>query len=349
MRPSEYHACLTGDCEHATREECWDAIVDHQVLNAADFGAPTKRHRLFICARRGNSRRDIPWPEPTHAGRWRAAAEVIDWSRSCPSIFTRKRPLADNTLKRIEAGLRKFVEPFIVAMRNNQDGHSLHSPLSMICTSGAHHALCVPFQFKAMGRSPGLTKGVDEPLPTIVAAKENHAIVTPFLLPREGIFRGNVAGSVAKPLHTIVAGRDSGHVVMPYLLAVNHGGNDDRSRSVGDPMATLTTKTGHSVVLPFLTKYYGTGTSQFVSEPLDTVTTKDRFGLAMVSLLQTMRELNVVDIGFRMLDVNELALAQGFPAGYSLHGNKADQVKQIGNAVCPPVAEAMCRTIGEAA
>ena len=359
--------------------------VDHQILNAADYGAPTRRNRLFICARRGHLKRDIPWPEPTHAGRWRAAAEVIDWGRPCPSIFTRKRPLADNTIKRIEAGLKKFVAPFVVALRNNQDGHSLNAPLSTICTSGAHHALCVPFQFKAMGRCPGLTKGVDEPVSTIVASRENHAIVCPFVLPREGIHRGNTAKSPADPLHTIVAGRDSGHVVMPfltqyhngpdgdrrnyepgaplptldtqnrygvvspYLLAVNHGGDDDRSRSVADPLATLTTKTGHSLVLPFLTKYYGTGGCQSVAEPLDTVTARDRFGLAMVSLIDTCRELGVVDIGFRMLEVDELAAAQGFPAGYSLRGTKAEQVRQVGNAVCPPVAEALCRTIWEAA
>ena len=322
--------------------------VDHQVLNAADFGAPTKRNRLFILARRGHSKRDIPWPDPTHAGRWRAAAEVIDWSRPCPSIFSRKRPLADNTLKRIEAGLRKFVEPFVVAMRNNQDGLSLGQPLSTICTSGAHHALCVPFQFKAMGRCPGLTKSVGEPLPTIVAARENHAIVTPFLAKYNGQGSDQRCHSPAEPLRTLDTQNRFG-LVTPYLMAVNHGGADDRSRSIAAPLATLTTKTGHSVVLPYLTKYYGTGGCQSVDSPLDTVTAKDRFGLAMVSLLQTMRELSVVDIGFRMLDVDELAAAQGFPIGYYLHGTKAEQVRQVGNAVCPPVAEALCRTIAEAA
>lgn len=55
------------------------------------------------------------------------------------------------------------------------------------------------------------------------------------------------------------------------------------------------------------------------------------------------------DIGFRMLDVDELAAAQGFPAGYSLHGTKAEQIKQVGNAVCPGVMQALCRAITEAA
>ena len=32
-----------------------------------------------------------------------------------------------------------------------------------------------------------------------------------------------------------------------------------------------------------------------------------------------------------------------------LHGTRAEQVKQVGNAVCPPVAKALCETIAEAA
>jgi len=288
--------------------------VDHQVLNAADFGAPTRRHRLFILARRGSAKQDIPWPEATHAGRWRAAAEIIDWSRPCPSIFSRKRPLADNTLKRIEAGLRKFVEPFVVALRNNQDGLSLGEPLSTVCTSGAHHALCTPFLAKYNGHgSDHRCHSPSEPLRTL-DTQNRFGVVTPYLVPHFG----------------------------------ERDGQHPRSHSIDTPLPTVTGQGAGSVVLPFVAKYYGTGGCQAVSEPLDTVTAKDRFGLAMVSLLQTMRELSVVDIGLRMLGVDELAAAQGFPPGYYLHGTKAEQVRQVGNAVCPPVAEALCRTIAEA-
>jgi DNA (cytosine-5)-methyltransferase 1 len=78
---------------------------------------------------------------------------------------------------------------------------------------------------------------------------------------------------------------------------------------------------------------------------VDTITAKDRFGLAMVSLIETMRELNIVDIGFRMLDCDELSRAQGFPDEYKYHGTRAEIVRQIGNAVCPPVSRALCETI----
>jgi DNA (cytosine-5)-methyltransferase 1 len=252
--------------------------VDHQILNAADFGEATQRKRLFVIARRGNSRKDIPWPEPSHAGNFRPAYEIIDWSRPCPSIFGRSRPLADKTLRRIEIGLRRFVgeaaEPFIVKMRGTSTVASM-----------------------------------SEPLPTVTAGGTHLAIATPF------------------------------------IMDVNHGGSDARCYPVDRPLNTITTKRGQSLVVPFLTKYYGTGTAVPVTEPLDTVTTKPRFGLAIATLQNTMRELGVADVGFRMLDIDELAMAMGFPRGYILHGNKAEQIRQVGNAVCPRVMKAICEAI----
>lgn len=352
--------------------------VDWQVLNAADYGAATKRNRLFIVARRGKSRRDIPWPErefiePPADWRqrqdgvayWNPAWQIIDWSRPCPSIFSRKRPLADKTLKRIEIGLRKFVgeasEPFIVKLRGSRGGagtggtvHGNGDPLGTITAGGTHHAIAMPFQFKAMGRNPGATKSVDDPIPTIVAARENHAIVMPFLVPNFGERDGQQPRShgVDDPLPT-VTGHGAGAVVAPYLIDVNHGDSGrspgGRTHHVDSPLGSITTHRGKSIVLPFLTEYYGTGGARSVDEPLSTVVTKHRHGLAMVELIQTMKSLGVVDIGFRMLDDDELAAAQGFPPGYILHGNKADRIKQIGNAVPPPFTKAICKTLVEAA
>ncbi|MBO8457069.1 MAG: DNA cytosine methyltransferase, partial [Spirochaetes bacterium] len=66
--------------------------------------------------------------------------------------------------------------------------------------------------------------------------------------------------------------------------------------------------------------------------PLSTITTRDRFGLAVP-------DSTICDIGFRMLQPHELAAATGFPAGYRFTGTKAEVVKQIGNAVPPVFAE----------
>lgn len=326
--------------------------VEWSILNAADYREATKRNRLFVIAKRGGG--EISFPNPTHAGKWRAAAEVIDWSRPCPSIFSRKRPLADKTLRRIEIGLRKFVgeaaEPFIVRLRASRASvgmggtvHSSGDPLGTVTAGGSHHALAVPYLVNAKGQSTAM--GVDEPCPTLTANAKHVSLAVPFL----SQFHNGPDGerrtySVDDPLPTLDT-QPRYALTVPYLIDIHNRRRDDTATSVDDPTPTIVTKPGNSLVMPFLTHYYGTGGANTVDEPLATVTAKHRFGLAMASLLQTMRELSVVDIGFRMLDADELAAAMGFPVGYYLHGNKADQIRQVGNAVCPGVMRAICEEI----
>lgn len=179
--------------------------VDHRLLNAADYGAATSRTRLFIIARRG--RGAIPWPEPTHAkeptaadlfgggrSRWRAAREVIDWSLPCPSIFTRKKPLSDNTLARIEAGLRRFgganAEPFIVPTNYGE----------------------------REGQAPR-THSLDEPAPTVVGTV-SHGLCRPFLVPYYGTGEGG--DDTSDPMRTLTA-RDRLGLVAPDSVRVDIG------------------------------------------------------------------------------------------------------------------------------
>jgi Site-specific DNA methylase len=93
--------------------------VDWKQLRACDYGAPTIRKRLFLIARCDGL--PISWPAATHGQGlkpYKTAADIIDWSLPCPSIFERKRPLAEKTLDRIAEGLRRYVfetnTPFIV-------------------------------------------------------------------------------------------------------------------------------------------------------------------------------------------------------------------------------------------
>ncbi|MBM5146588.1 DNA cytosine methyltransferase, partial [Vibrio parahaemolyticus] len=97
-------------------------------------------------------------------------------------------------------------------------------------------------------------------------------------------------------------------------------------------------------VRAFLLKYYGTSYGEPCNGPMGTVTTKDRFGLVTVK----GEEYQIVDIGMRMLEPHELFAAQGFPEDYKISHNsagkklsKASQVARCGNAVCPPVAQAL--------
>ena len=164
--------------------------VDVRTLVAADYGDPTTRRRLFILADR---RRRPRWPEPTHAPRpvaaarglpaWRNARGIIDWSIPGQSIFTRRRPLAPATVRRIEAGLRKFggasAEPFIVILRNHSTARGLDEPAPTVTTSGAHLALCQPF---LLGQQSGATaRAVEDPAPTI-ATGGAVSLIEPFIV-----------------------------------------------------------------------------------------------------------------------------------------------------------------------
>ena len=276
-----------------------------RVLCAADYGAPTIRRRLFLIARRDGM--PIVWPEPTHGpGRarpWRTAAECIDWSIPCPSIFGRKKPLADATCRRIAAGIVRYVlqgKPFMVTL-----------------THGSR------------------ARGVDEPLTAITAQGGKHALVAAFLARH---YTGMVGEDLRKPMPTVTA-IDHHSLVAATLLTNNSNNAPQRADA---PLGTVTTGGRHALVASFLTQYYGTGGQHSrANAPLPAVVTKSRHGLVTVDIDGESFVLS--DIGLRMLEPRELARAQGFPDSYVLEGTKAEQIARIGNSVVPQIAEAIVR------
>lgn len=301
--------------------------VEYRELRACDYGAPTTRKRFFLIARCDGKK--IIWPEPTHADPesmevrcgnlkpWRTAAECIDWSIPCPSIFERKRPLAENTLRRIAKGIQKFVidnpEPFIIQYHSfkGQDfrGQDIHSPLQTVDTSN------------------------------------RYALVSAFI---SKYYAGETRSDLSDlnaPLHTITA-RQGQALVSAFISKFYKSGT---GQSPKDPLHTITTSPGHfAEVRAFLMTYYGNGndTGQRLDEPLRTITSKDRFGIVTVS----GQEYQIVDIGMRMLEPRELFKAQGFPDTYIIDRDytgkacpKTAQVARCGNAVPPPFAEALVR------
>lgn len=177
-------------------------------LRACDFGAPTTRKRLFLVARRDGQ--PINWPQPTHGpGRprpWRTAAECIDWSIPCPSIFSRARPLADATLRRVAAGIQRYVidaaDPFIVRIGHTGHGdagkaRSVHAPLSTI-TSKAEHVLVSAFLAKHYGGVVG--QDVRRPIGTVTSI-DHHSLVSAFLVKFYG--SGGQWAGCDEPMHTL--------------------------------------------------------------------------------------------------------------------------------------------------
>lgn len=314
--------------------------VQYRILVAADHGAPTTRKRLFLVAR--SDGRPIVWPKSTH-GRgtplaWRTAAEVIDWSLPCPSIFGRKRPLADATLKRIAAGLRRYViesaSPFIVPVKTWGGGGNgpagLDSPMRTVTASKrGEFALVSPTLIsigygEREGQAPR-TLDLHRPLGTVVG-EQKHALVSAFLTKHYG--NGVYQLPLDRPIGTVTARE---HFTASHVALTPAGEAHDR----------------RDAVRAFLVAYYGTERDgQSAQLPLRTVPTRDRFGLVTVHGV----DYEIADIGLRMLAPRELFNAQGFDDGYvidvELDGKpltKTAQIELAGNSVCPPVAEAIVR------
>lgn len=288
--------------------------VDYRVLNAADYGDPTTRKRLFIMASRDNA---VCWPEPSHGkvsqdmfGKrkpWRSARDIIDWDLPSESIFSRKTPLKPNTMRRIMKGLEKFSGlPFIVQYHGGDHADNRSYPVS-------------------------------EPIPT-VDTSNRYAVCQPYIVALNHGSDENRSYSLSNPFPTVTS-VDAWGLVEPYLVKM-YGSSD--AASIDAPLPTVTAQGQHLYLAePFIVSYYGTGGPKSIDEPLDTVTSKDRFGLVLP--LKDGSQV-CVDIRFRMLQPQELAAAMSFPKSYKFSGKRGDQVKQIGNAVPGNTAKALCKS-----
>ncbi|HFT7524783.1 DNA cytosine methyltransferase [Enterobacter mori] len=281
--------------------------VEYRELRACDYGAPTIRKRFFMVMRCDG--KPIVWPEPTHgdpkspavqAGKlapWRTAAECIDWSIAAPSIFGRKKPLAENTLKRIARGIQRFVldnpTPFIVkcnhtSTRSGYDcfrGQSLNEPLQTI-TKKHGYAIAVPHLTKFRTGATG--QEVTEPVPTITAGTSKrpggngHALgmveaaLTPFLAGNGGSEYQAKPRPLEKPAHTIL--KQSRACVVAPVIARQFGASV--GHRADEPSATITAGGGgkSQLVVPTLIQMgYGERPGQEprvlqLDNPLGTVT-----------------------------------------------------------------------------
>jgi DNA (cytosine-5)-methyltransferase 1 len=183
------------------------------------------------------------------------------------------------------------------------------------------------------GQSPRVP-GVDKPLGTVVSGGAKHAVVSAFLAKH---FGGMVGVPLDTPTPTITSIPTQNQIVAANLIHLNHG--DKQWSTVDEPARTVTSGKHAALVYSFLVRYFGTAIGQHLTEPLYTITGKDRFGLVTVTI---DGELYVIaDIGMRMLTPRELARAQGFPDSYVLTGTKTSQVARIGNSVPPVMAKVL--------
>lgn len=353
---------------------------DHRKLNAADYGAYTRRKRFFgIFAKYGLP---IAFPQPTHArvvkpslfcelNKWKSVKDVLDLEDEGPSIFARKKTLSEKTLERIYAGLVKFVaggkDAFLVKWNSMNRKGIYHAP------------------------------SIDEPCPTVATQNRLGVATVQFLSKQYSGHPESKNTSIEDPAGTITCIDHHAFVSAYYGNGHNH--------PIDEPAPTLTTKDRLSLITSqFLDMQYGNGTPASIEVPANTVTTNPKFNLVTVKPCKSYYLMNpqfasaggsierpcftliarmdkmppylvatetgdvainvydtdtpmtvkikefmalygIVDIKMRMLNIHELKRIMGFPDNYVLVGTQADQKKFIGNAVEVNMARVLCEAL----
>ena len=325
-------------------------------LKACDYGAPTIRNRFYLIARRDGQ--PIVFPEPTNGkGRkpYRTAAECIDWSLPCPSIFGRKKELAENTLRRIARGLDRFVlrnaSPYIMSNNTNNVPHGVNEPLPTQ-TTGNRNYLCAPslVQYHSeQGKGEVRGQEIGKPIMTIDGSPR-YAMSACYLTK---YFSGarQAGASLAEPAPTVTA---IDHSALAAANLLHYYGGADHASRVDSPLPTVTTLPRHYVVKTYLQKI---DTAQDFGNWANVREILNKYaGYSIATDEILIMEIDgeryfISDIGMRMLKARELMLAQGFPPDYIIdieshigkRYSEAKQIARMGNAVCPPVAEALVR------
>lgn len=299
------------------------------------------------------------------------AANAIDWLLPAERIGDRKRPLKKRTMDRIQRGLEMFAGQQLVidlAFSHGHDNRStpvFRSALATQTTIQSAALLALPFSietlftkgerqakgvnepmgtqttrqsaalvtppFLTIHYTPGYSKGIDEALATVTAQDHHSLTVPPFLL---GYANGDgPPKDAAEPLRTMHTENGQALVMPPFITMLRGTNNPKAADEAMDTFAA--NGNHHALIAPFLMSYYGNNANhRGVDREMGTVVAVDRH-----ALVQPDSEITVEDCGFRMLEPHEIKMGMAFDREYVVLGNKRDRVRQLGNAVTPPVTE----------
>lgn len=306
---------------------CFESMgytVEWKVLQAADYGDPTTRERLFVQATRGK-RRPV-WPKPTHRdGKlkpeaicttrpWVKTRQIIDWTIPTASIFNRRKPLVDKTLHRVWVGFERYALPKIIEAEAARQENEKYEDLALASESA----------FIVKYKGTATAEDIENPMTTVQSSGKHHGLAQvdpkrveklegePYVVRYHG---QSTAESVNEPISTIETSfkhylaQTEAHR-SAFVTVIDNQGKAGKNptggvRSVDEPTSTITSKARHCLIqgearpiaqgkpsktrekgenLAYLVKYFRTGIAKSIEEPLDTVTAKDRFGLVIPKL-----------------------------------------------------------------
>lgn len=291
-----------------------------------------------------------------------ASFNCIDWSIPGQRIGDRKKKLADNTIKRIEYGLEKYSNRLLCITNGyssglecrvrgvdqaigTQVGNVKHSVLIPYLTSAeqSSHMRVRPMDQATFTQTTTQSSGVV--VPFIIDMKKNggarsvgEKIMTVAASGNHHMLIGNYSPGWARGLEKVfgsITTSDSHALLRAPFITSNYG--QGKANESSDALGTVTTVQNHGILSvskfdAFLQAYYGSGIStRSLGDPVNVISTIDRMGL--ISEMQP----KVEDCYYRMLLPHEIQGAMAFPDDYIILGNSKQKVKQLGNAVTPPV------------
>lgn len=362
---------------------------EHRILNSADYGARTTRKRFFgIFAKNGLP---IVFPEPTHSKKvsdnkkkWNPVKTALDFNDKGKSVFGRKKPLVEASLKRIYAGLIKFVaggkDSFLVKYNSmSQAGKyvppSIDAPCPTVATQNRLGLASVAFLSKAYSGDPmsknisveepagtittvdhhtfisvqygnGFVKSVDDPAPTLTTKDRCSLVESTFIVNQYS--GGGQLADCNKPCPTITTTPKQNLVTCEkqsdYYLM--NPQYSSPGGSVDNPCFTLIARMDK--MPPYLIEATHNGVlPDFIVPVKDGLVYHiyDTDSEYMVKIKEFMALYNIIDIKVRMLRVMELKKIMGFPEDYVLIGTQAEQKKYVGNAVEVHMARALCEAL----
>jgi len=277
---------------------------DYRTLNAANFGAYTSRLRYFGIFSKDDSL--IQFPKPSHhktgangLQKWNAVRDVLELDIIGSSIFERDKPLCDATLKRIIAGIEKFVigektNAFI--QRYNGGNQSLHvvsllRPSATLTTKDRFGLVKVKFLSKAYSGSPESKNiGIDNPAGTVTTV-DHHQLITAY-------YGNGYNTALTEPAGTVTT-KDRFALVTSKFIANYYSGGGQLT-GLNEPNPTITTVPKQRVVsCQFMDQQFGQSKPSSIENPSGCITTNPKYNLVSAQwMMDTQYKNNAKSLSY---------------------------------------------------
>ncbi|MCB9352611.1 MAG: DNA cytosine methyltransferase [Lewinellaceae bacterium] len=263
------------------------------------------------------------------------AFNAIDWTIPGKRIGDRKKPLAKKTIERIQYGLDKYGnQSLILNLEHSKatDSSYVRPSTEAFFTQTTAQATGIAVPFIVEMNSSGKARAASSHLSTVLAGGNHHLLV--------GNYTPGWTRGLEKPTGTVTTQDHHALFSMPVIIE-NYGQSNAKPST--SPLGAVTTMIKHGIVTTdkvqaFLSYYYsGSLGASGMAEAVNTMTTTDRAGLVV------SRSPSIEDCYYRMLKPHEIKAAMAFQKEYVVLGNSRQKVKQLGNAVTPPVMEWLVR------